>query len=30
MKAATKASVEKTEAYIKESFEDLKGFQWNP
>ncbi|KAJ8422179.1 hypothetical protein Cgig2_015760 [Carnegiea gigantea] len=28
--AATKASLEKAEAYIKESFEDLKNFQWNP
>ncbi|KAJ8438102.1 LOW QUALITY PROTEIN: hypothetical protein Cgig2_015359 [Carnegiea gigantea] len=27
---ATKASLEKVEAYIKESFEDLKNFQWNP
>jgi len=26
----TKASSERTEAYIKESFEDLKNFQWNP
>ncbi|KAJ8432128.1 hypothetical protein Cgig2_027710 [Carnegiea gigantea] len=25
---ATKASLEKTEAYVKESFEDLKTFQW--
>ena len=30
MDAATKASLEKAEAYIKESFEDLKNFQWNP
>ena len=29
MDAATKASLEKAEAYIKESFEDLKNFQWN-
>jgi len=28
--AATKASLEKIEAYIKESFEELKNFQWNP
>ncbi|KAJ8424352.1 hypothetical protein Cgig2_033471 [Carnegiea gigantea] len=27
---ATKASLEKTEAYVKESFEDLKSFQWKP
>ena len=27
---ATKASLEKTEAYVKESFEDLKAFQWTP
>ncbi|KAJ8431890.1 LOW QUALITY PROTEIN: hypothetical protein Cgig2_009957 [Carnegiea gigantea] len=27
---ATKASLEKIEAYIKESFEDLKNFQWDP
>ncbi|KAJ8426954.1 LOW QUALITY PROTEIN: hypothetical protein Cgig2_033235 [Carnegiea gigantea] len=27
---ATKASLEKDEAYIKESFEDLKNFQWDP
>ncbi|KAJ8430246.1 hypothetical protein Cgig2_009424 [Carnegiea gigantea] len=30
MDAATKASLEKAEAYIKESFEDLKNFQWDP
>ncbi|KAJ8425622.1 hypothetical protein Cgig2_018407 [Carnegiea gigantea] len=30
MDAATKASLEKVEAYIKESFEDLKNFQWDP
>ncbi|KAJ8434936.1 LOW QUALITY PROTEIN: hypothetical protein Cgig2_023933 [Carnegiea gigantea] len=29
MDAATKASLEKAEAYIKESFEDLKNFQWD-
>ncbi|KAJ8432750.1 hypothetical protein Cgig2_011673 [Carnegiea gigantea] len=27
---ATKASLEKTEAYVKESFEDLKTFHWKP
>ncbi|KAJ8422461.1 hypothetical protein Cgig2_011973 [Carnegiea gigantea] len=27
---ATKASLEKTEAYVKESFEDLKTFHWTP
>ncbi|KAJ8442617.1 hypothetical protein Cgig2_008393 [Carnegiea gigantea] len=27
---ATKVSLEKTKAYKKESFEDLKNFQWNP
>lgn len=27
---ATKASLEKTEAHVKESFEDLKTFQWTP
>jgi len=27
---ATKASLEKTEAYVKESFEDLKTFHWIP
>ncbi|KAJ8453327.1 hypothetical protein Cgig2_008211 [Carnegiea gigantea] len=27
---ATKASPEKTEAYVKESFEDLETFQWTP
>jgi len=27
---ATKASLEKIEAYAKESFEDLKTFQWTP
>ncbi|KAJ8435490.1 hypothetical protein Cgig2_033229 [Carnegiea gigantea] len=26
----TKASLEKTEAYVKESFEDLKTFHWTP
>ncbi|KAJ8428098.1 hypothetical protein Cgig2_012390 [Carnegiea gigantea] len=26
----TKASLEKTKAYVKESFEDLKTFQWTP
>ncbi|KAJ8427082.1 hypothetical protein Cgig2_008951 [Carnegiea gigantea] len=30
MDAAIKASLEKVEAYIKESFEDLKNFQWDP
>jgi len=30
MDATTKASLEKTEVCIKESFEDLKNFQWNP
>ncbi|KAJ8433884.1 hypothetical protein Cgig2_004606 [Carnegiea gigantea] len=30
MDAATKASLEKAESYIKESFEDLKNFQWDP
>ncbi|KAJ8438702.1 hypothetical protein Cgig2_011885 [Carnegiea gigantea] len=30
MDATTKASLEKTEVYIKTSFEDLKNFQWNP
>ncbi|KAJ8429623.1 hypothetical protein Cgig2_012285 [Carnegiea gigantea] len=30
MDAATKASLEKAEAYIKESFEDLKNFQCDP
>ncbi|KAJ8441461.1 hypothetical protein Cgig2_008722 [Carnegiea gigantea] len=30
MDAATKASLEKAKAYIKESFEDLKNFQWDP
>ncbi|KAJ8432489.1 hypothetical protein Cgig2_003566 [Carnegiea gigantea] len=30
MDAATKASSQKAKAYIKESFEDLKNFQWNP
>ena len=30
MNVATKASLEKAEAYIKESFEDLKNFQWDP
>ncbi|KAJ8431916.1 hypothetical protein Cgig2_016349 [Carnegiea gigantea] len=30
MDAATKASLEKAEAYIEESFEDLKNFQWDP
>ncbi|KAJ8427024.1 hypothetical protein Cgig2_001047 [Carnegiea gigantea] len=30
MDAATKASLEKAEAYIKESFENLKNFQWDP
>ncbi|KAJ8425372.1 LOW QUALITY PROTEIN: hypothetical protein Cgig2_003650 [Carnegiea gigantea] len=30
MDAAIKPSLEKTKAYIKESFEDLKNFQWNP
>ncbi|KAJ8445794.1 LOW QUALITY PROTEIN: hypothetical protein Cgig2_027875 [Carnegiea gigantea] len=30
MDAATKASLEKAEAYIKESFDDLKNFQWDP
>ncbi|KAJ8450500.1 hypothetical protein Cgig2_002185 [Carnegiea gigantea] len=30
MDAATKASLEKAEAYIKEFFEDLKNFQWDP
>ena len=29
MHAATKVSLEKAEAYIKESFEDLKNFQWD-
>ena len=27
---STKASLEKTEAYVKESFEDLKTFHWTP
>ncbi|KAJ8420964.1 LOW QUALITY PROTEIN: hypothetical protein Cgig2_019213 [Carnegiea gigantea] len=27
---ATQASLEKTETYVKESFEDLKTFQWTP
>ncbi|KAJ8438376.1 LOW QUALITY PROTEIN: hypothetical protein Cgig2_006294 [Carnegiea gigantea] len=27
---ATKASLERTKSYIKESFEDLKTFQWTP
>ena len=27
---AIKASLEKTETYVKESFEDLKTFQWTP
>lgn len=27
---ATKASLQKTEAYLKESFEELKTFQWTP
>ncbi|KAJ8425239.1 hypothetical protein Cgig2_014338 [Carnegiea gigantea] len=30
MDAATKASLEKAESYIKESFEDPKNFQWDP
>ncbi|KAJ8427303.1 hypothetical protein Cgig2_002215 [Carnegiea gigantea] len=30
MDAATKATLEKIEAFIKESFEDLKNFQWKP
>ncbi|KAJ8425748.1 hypothetical protein Cgig2_024365 [Carnegiea gigantea] len=30
MDVATKASLEKVEVYIKEAFEDLKNFQWNP
>jgi len=30
MDAAIKASLEKAEAYIKESFEDLKNFEWDP
>ncbi|KAJ8430784.1 hypothetical protein Cgig2_023278 [Carnegiea gigantea] len=30
MDVATKASLEKAKAYIKESFKDLKNFQWNP
>ncbi|KAJ8431639.1 hypothetical protein Cgig2_001962 [Carnegiea gigantea] len=30
MDLATKASLEKVQAYIKESFKDLKNFQWNP
>ena len=30
MDAATKASLEKIKAYINESFEDLKNFQWDP
>ncbi|KAJ8447538.1 hypothetical protein Cgig2_031151 [Carnegiea gigantea] len=30
MDVATKASLEKAKAYMKESFEDLKNFQWNP
>ncbi|KAJ8430584.1 hypothetical protein Cgig2_001011 [Carnegiea gigantea] len=30
MYAAIKASLKQAEAYIKESFEDLKNFQWNP
>ncbi|KAJ8431972.1 hypothetical protein Cgig2_026998 [Carnegiea gigantea] len=28
--STTKASLEKTEAYIKENFEHLRTFQWNP
>jgi len=27
---ATRGSLEKTETYMKESFEDLKTFQWIP
>ncbi|KAJ8424349.1 hypothetical protein Cgig2_033468 [Carnegiea gigantea] len=30
MDAVTKASLDKAEAYIKQSFEDLKNFQWDP
>ncbi|KAJ8430393.1 hypothetical protein Cgig2_000225 [Carnegiea gigantea] len=30
MDASTKASLDKAEAYINESFEDLKNFQWDP
>ncbi|KAJ8426539.1 hypothetical protein Cgig2_002059 [Carnegiea gigantea] len=30
MDVATKASLEKAETYINESFEDLKNFQWDP
>jgi len=30
MDAPTKASLEQAEAYIKESFKDLKNFQWDP
>ncbi|KAJ8425240.1 hypothetical protein Cgig2_014339 [Carnegiea gigantea] len=30
MDVATKASLEKVDAYIKEPFEDLKNFQWDP
>ncbi|KAJ8437552.1 hypothetical protein Cgig2_017905 [Carnegiea gigantea] len=30
MDAATKANLEKTQAYIKESSEDFKNFQWDP
>ena len=27
---ATRASLERTETYLKESFKDLKTFQWTP
>jgi len=27
---ATRVSLEKTKTYVKESFEDLKTFQWTP
>ncbi|KAJ8425755.1 hypothetical protein Cgig2_027503 [Carnegiea gigantea] len=30
MDTVTKASSEKTKAYLKDSFEDLENFQWNP
>jgi len=30
IKPATRASLEKAKTYVKESFEDLKTFQWTP